>query len=321
MSRQRIVCTGPIDDLASEILSAHADVVVVPRPGEASLVEMLDGAVGIVVRGDGSASARVIERGKHLKVIGRTGTGCDSIDIAAATQRKIPVVYTPGLNARAVAEGAFALILALGKRLSYWDTQLKQGRWESRHQSVSRDLDGATLGIVGLGSCGQILAELARPFNMTLLAYDPYVSRERAAELNVRVVEIEELLMQSQFISIHAPLTDETRGLINGDRIGLLQPGSFLINLARGGLIESLDILHEALQDGTLAGVGLDVFEPEPPDVGHPIFRHPDFLCAPHALALTPGAMGRIYRCMAEGMAAVLRGERPRHVINPEVFE
>jgi D-3-phosphoglycerate dehydrogenase len=159
-----------------------------------------------------------------------------------------------------------------------------------------------------------------RPFNMRILAYDPYASRDRARELGVELVSLEEMLPQSDFISLHVPVTPETRGLINRRTMMLIKRGACLINIARGGLVESLDLLVEALESGALEGVGLDVFDPEPPDFGHPLFRQPNCLTSPHALAMTTGAMFKVFKSMAEDVAAVLNGNRPRFVVNPEVF-
>lgn len=316
----RIVGTGPIDLVAADIFRPFGEIAIAPDGNEASLLPLLPDAVALVVRGDGAASAKVIAAAPRLKVIGRTGAGCNNVDIAAATARKIPVVYTPGANARAVAEGALALMLALCKRIVHWDRQLKQGNWKSRFESMPGDLEGATLGIVGFGAIGQSLAELVRPFHMTVLAHDPFASQARAQELGVTLVELDDLFRRSDFISLNAALTDQTRHLVNRARLQRVKPGAVLVNLARGGLIESLDVLDEALRSGRLAGVGLDVFDPEPPDVSHPIFRLENCLCAPHALGMTPAAMGRIFRTMAEDMAAVLTGRRPRHVVNPETL-
>ena len=322
MENSRIVCTGPIDNIAVEILRPYGEVIIASAFEEEVLLPLLDGAIGLVVRGvEGSVSARVINAATELKVIGRSGVGYDNVDIKAATSRRIPVVYTPGANARAIAEAAVALIFALCKKVVFWDQQLKLGNWNSRFETQPGDLDGATLGIIGFGRIGQILAELIRPFNVTILAYDPYVSNERAKQLETELVDLESLLKRSDFVSIHAALTDETQGLINRDRLQKIKPGAYIVNLARGGLIESLDVLFEALESGKLGGVGLDVFQPEPPDVSHPIFQSPNCVTSPHALGLTPRAMTKIFESMANDMAAVFKGKSPRYVVNPEVFE
>lgn len=320
MNDAQIVATGPVDAIVKEILRPFGRIIIAPDTSESALMAIMPEALALVVRGVTPISGRVIDSGRRLRVIGRTGVGYSNVDIAAATARRIPVIYTPGATDRAVAEAAMALMLALTKQLNYWDQQLKAGNWQSRFDSRSGDLDGATLGIIGFGRIGQTLAQLARPFNMTLLAHDPFASPNRARELGATLVGIDDLLRQSDFISIHAALTGQTHGLINSARLAQVKRGAYLVNLARGELVEGLDVLQAALTDGRLAGVGLDVFAPEPPDVTHPIFRMPNCLTAPHALAGTRGAMAKVFTSMAQDMAAVLAGQRPRHVVNPEVF-
>ena len=166
MPQPKIVCSGPIDQEARDILEPYGPIVVVPEPTEQSLLPLLGEAVGLVMRGQGVATARVIETARHLKVIGRSGAGYNNVDVDAATARGIPVVYTPGANAQAVAEAAITLMLALCKRVIYWDQQLKAGNWASRDLHRNDDLDGATLGVIGFGRIGQTLAQLAKPFNM-----------------------------------------------------------------------------------------------------------------------------------------------------------
>ena len=317
----RIVSTGPVGQVAIDILRPVGEVEIAPDGTEETMVPLVGDAIGIIVRGDGVANSNVIEAAKNLKVIGRTGVGYDSIDVVSATQHNIPVVYTPAAGAKAVAEAAITYMLVLCKRIYYWDQQLKSGNWRSREESKPGELDGAVLGIVGFGTIGQRVAQLAGPFDTKILAFDPYVSPEQAEKLNVELVGLNELLSEADFISIHTPLTKQTRGLINRERLQQVKRGAYLVNLARGGVIESLDVLHEGLLDGTLAAVGLDVFEPEPPDVSHPIFQHPNCLTSPHSLGMTPRAMNRIYESMAQDMVAVINGDRPRFVANPQVFD
>ena len=321
MTAKIILGTGPIDPIAADILAPFGEIVIAPDSSEDALFPFLDRAVALVVRGDGKAGRRVIENAPLLEVIGRSGIGYNNVDIEAATMRGIPVVITPGAGARAVAEGAVTFMLALCKKLSHLDAQMKAGNWRSRFDTVCGDLDGAVLGIIGFGNIGQALAAMATPFNMSVLAYDPYANADRAAELGVKLVELDQLLRESDFISIHAPLTNETRNLINRDALAMMKPGAYLVNMARGGLIDGLDILWEALESGKLAGVGLDVFEPEPPDVNHQLFAHPNCLTTPHALGMSARGMARIFKSMADDMAAVLSGKRPRHVVNPEVVK
>ena len=315
-----IACSGPIGEVAVEILKPFGEIVVAEDSSEEALLRIIEGAVALVLRGDGSGSARVIDAATRLKVIGRSGVGFDKVDIPAANARKIPVVITPGANSQAVAEAALAYMLALSKKVIHWDRQLKQGNWKSRFEQSPGDLEGATLGIIGFGRIGCRLAQLIRPFGKNVLACDPYIAPEAAAAQGATRVELEELLRRSDFVSIHTLLTEETRGLLDQKRLGLMKQGAFLINLARGGVIENLDVLYEALTSGPLAGAALDVFDPEPPDVSHPIFKLDNCLTAPHAICMSKRAMFNSFKMMAEDMAAVLQGRRPKNVANPEVL-
>ncbi len=321
MTAPKIACSGPIGEVAIDILKPFGEIVVADDGSEGALLKIVQDAVGLVLRGDGIGSARVIDAAPRLKVIGRSGVGYDLVDIPTANARKIPVIITPGANAQAVAEAAITFMLSLCKRIYYWDAEFKRGNWASRFGEFSGDLDGATLGIIGFGRIGQTLAELIRPFSMTVLAFDPFVPQKTADALDVTMVELDDLLKRSDFVSLHTLLNKDTRALINRERIALMKPGSYLINLARGGVVESLDVLYEALTDGPLAGVGLDVFEPEPPDVSHPIFKLPNCLTSPHAIAMTHRGMYRSFKMMAEDMAAVLKGGKPKYLANPEIYE
>jgi D-3-phosphoglycerate dehydrogenase len=320
MASPTIACSGPVGEVAVEILKPFGNIVVADDSSENALLQILEGAVGLILRGDGIGSHRVIEAASDLKVIGRSGVGYDKVDIQTANARSIPVIITPGANSQAVAEAALTYMLALSKKMIHWDIQLKQGNWRSRFEQSPGDLEGTTLGIVGFGRIGYRLAQLIRPFGMTVLAYDPHVSGETAGEQDVELVALDELLQKSDFVSIHALLNEDTQGLINRTRLQLMKPGSILINLARGAIIESLEVLYEALTDGPLAAAALDVFEPEPPDVSHRIFKLDNCLTSPHAICMSSRAMYKSFKMMAEDMAAVLEGRKPKFVANPEVL-
>ena len=226
MLNTKILGTGPLDPVALELLRPFGEIVIAPDPSEATMLPLLERAIGLVVRGGGSATGRMIRAAHDLRVIGRTGVGYETVDIGAANECGIPVVYTPGVGSRAVAEAALTFMLALSKRLLHWDTQLKAGNWQTRFQSRPGDLEGATLGIVGLGNIGQCLAQLGHAFRMNMLAYDPYVPPQKAAELHVQLETLDNLLRRSDFISIHAPLTPETTGLINRERLKSVKRGA-----------------------------------------------------------------------------------------------
>ncbi len=277
-------------------------------------------AIALVVRGQVQITAALMDAAPNLRVIGRTGVGYDTVDIDAATARGIAVVYTPGAGARAVAEAAFAFMLALCKMIAHWDHETKKGNWQARIASQGTDLDQKTLGIIGLGRIGQIVAKMAKPFEMNVVAYDPYLDPAVARALDVKLIDLDTLMSQADFVTLHCPQNDETMGLINRTRLKQMKPGAFLINLARGGVIESLDPIYEMLVSGHLRGAALDVFLVEPPDHTHPIFGLQNCLVSPHAMATSEGAMRRIYESMANDMTAILAGNTPNYVVNPEVL-
>ena len=315
----RIVATAPIDSIAIEILEQVAPVQISPSTSAETVTGLLQDTIGLVCRGEGVVTRRMIESAPDLRVIGRTGAGYDSIDVPAATQHGIPLVYAP-VGGFAVAEGALALLLSLVKLLPQCDRIVKSGQWHTRYDLQTGDLAEHTLGIIGSGRIGSHLARLALPFGMKVLGYDPYVEPERLRSLGIEPSTLDEVLAGSDYVSIHVNLTEDNRSLINADRVARMKRGTILINTSRGGVVESLDVLADALESGQLSGVGLDVFPDEPPDSSHRIFQHPRCLCAPHLIGVSRLAMQRIYRSMATDMVAVLQGRRPAYCVNVEVF-
>jgi len=319
MSKKRVVCTASIHEDAVEILSKQFTCEVLPDTSVETLMNALENTVGIVCRGEGKVPAEVIDAATDLRVIGRPGAGYDSVDIEAATRRGIPVVLGP-VGGFAVAEGALAMLLTLIKHLPQADEWVKTGQWSQRYNKPCGDLTGHTLGIVGFGRIGQHLAKLVQPFDLRTVAFDTQVPADAMADLGVEKIDLETLLAQSDYVSLHVPLLAETKGLITSDRLAQMKRGVILINTSRGGVIESLDIIAAALSSGQLGGVGLDVFPEEPPDHKHPLFRHERCLCAPHYIGVSKLAWNRICCAMAEGMDAVLRAEKPEFCINPQVL-
>jgi D-3-phosphoglycerate dehydrogenase len=309
----RIVATGPVFPPAEDVLG---EIAVAPAPDEDSLLPLLGDAEALIARGDATISERLIDAAPALRVIGRTGVGVERIDLDAATKRGIPVVIAPDAGSDSVAEGALALMLALAKDLNALDRAVRDGRWSARDELELWDVGGTTVGVIGLGRIGRRVAALVQALGARVLGHDPYVERSDEVEL----VGLETLFGESDYISLHAPLTRETRGLVDARLLSLAR-GAVLVNLGRGGLISSLDDLLAALESGSLRAVGLDVFDPEPPDPGHPLFAHPRVLLSPHALGLSRRARRQLFAEVAEGIAAVLRGERPRAIANPEIYE
>jgi D-3-phosphoglycerate dehydrogenase / 2-oxoglutarate reductase len=292
-----IVATGPVHPVAEEILGK-----IVVGDWRAQLAD----AEALIVRGDADVTAADLDIAPKLRVIGRSGVGVDRVDVAAARARGIPVVVTPGANARAVAEGALTLALALLKRLPELGVAVATRDWDARDRLAIRDAQGAMLGIVGFGRIGRELADLGRALGMHVLAHDPLVDDA--------TTPLDALFENADVVSLHAPLMPETRGLVGPELLAQAKPGLVLVNTARGALVSSLDDLVAALESGRLGGVGLDVFDEEPPDPNHPLFAHPRVLATPHALGQTVGAREAVFRAMAEGVAAALRGETPPQV-------
>jgi D-3-phosphoglycerate dehydrogenase len=267
---KRVLVADGLQAVGVDALRKHGlEVDVVGTLDERALVDRIPEYEGLIVRSATRVTRPVIQAAGRLEVVGRAGSGVDTIDVDAATERGIVVMNTPGGNTTAVAEHTLALLLALARRIPLADTSLKAGRWEkSRLQGV--ELFGKTLGIVGLGRIGGEVARRALGFRMHVLAYDPYLTREAAARLGVESVELDELLARSDFITLHAPLTGDTRHLIGEAELARMKPGVRLVNCARGGLVDEA-ALARAVAAGHVAGVAVDVFEQEPPPPGHPL--------------------------------------------------
>ena len=268
-------------------------------------------AVGAIVRAHVIVDAAALDSMPSLQVIARTGVGTEKVDVAEATRRGIPVIITPGSNTNAVAEGALAQLLTLTKALPRLTSVVREGQWEHRNQVTVGDLEGGVLAVLGYGRIGRRVAELARAFGMSVVAYDPYVS-----EADVPLASsVEEAVAGATHISVHLPGTPETSGLVNRSIIESLTPGAILVNLARGEVVD-MDALLFGLETGALAGVGLDVFPEEPP-AHHPLFDHPQVILSPHVMGLTIQSTAETFRQAAQGIADFLAGTPVEHVANP----
>jgi phosphoglycerate dehydrogenase-like enzyme len=264
-----------------------------------------------IVRAAYRVDKDLLDRMPALKVIARTGVGTDLVDVAEASRRGIPVVITPGSNTASVAEGVFAHLLALVKRLSTLKALVKDDAWESRSSIPVGDLDGFTLGIIGYGRIGRRVAHIAEAFDLNVLAFDPYAE----VPAGIRCETVEELLGKSDFVTLHVPLTPENQNLIDAKRIALMRQGSILVNCSRGGLVD-LDAAHDALLSGQLGGLGLDVFDPEPP-AHHAVFDQENVVLTPHLMGFTRQGMVNTVRDAAKGALEVLAGRTPAAVAAP----
>ncbi len=323
MKPAKILSIGPLPQNVIERFSDRWEVAWVPDSSREEVLEAVGpDVVLIIARGSVMLDGVIMDRAPNLKAIARTGVGYDTVSIEDATARKLPVLYTPGAMTKAVAELAVGFMIGACKRLTFWREALEKGDWDSRYRTMSRDLQGATLGIIGYGRIGRQVRRLVRPFEMTVLANDPYIDHDALSGEEVEFVDLEEILSRSSIVTLHVPLTEETRALINRRNIYRIQPRSILINTARGSVIEDLDLLVDELESGRLDTVALDVFPDEPPPAGHPIFKHSRALLTGHVAARTPLAQKGILETMIHDSLAVLEGRKPRlkNVVNPEVF-
>jgi D-3-phosphoglycerate dehydrogenase len=313
-ARSRVLVCDPIDPEGLELLEAHASVEVQTGLSEAELIEIIPDYDAMIVRSGTRVTAAVIEAGQRLQAIGRAGVGIDNIDVEAATRRGIIVVNAPTANTIAAAEHTIALMLALARQIPPADASLRQGRWD-RKSYIGIEVYNKTLGVVGLGRIGTEVAKRAQGLGMEVIAYDPFVSAEHASRYNVRFTELEDLLREADFVTLHTPLTEATRGLIGERELALMKPTARLINCARGGLVDE-EALLRALDEGRIAGAALDVFAQEPPPPDHPLLRHPKVVITPHLGGSTREAQISVAREIAQQILTVLEGRLPQHAVN-----
>lgn len=289
----------------------EVDVHLEPSPDE--LLDLVEEAEALIVRSATRVTAEVIEKARRLVVIGRAGIGLDNIDVEAATRRGIIVANAPHSNTLSAAEHTMALLLAQARNVPQAHAALVSGRWErSRWKGV--ELSGKTLGIIGLGRIGRLVAQRALAFGMKLIAYDPYVSEERARQLSVTLVDLEELMERSDFVTIHVARTPQTEGMIGRDLLARAKPGMRLVNVARGGIVDE-EALAEAIREGRLAGAAIDVFADEP-CTSSPLFELESVVVTPHLGASTVEAQDKAGIAIAEQVNLALAGEFVPFAVN-----
>ncbi len=281
------------------------------------LAEMIGGFDGLAIRSATKVSAKILERAKNLKVIGRAGIGVDNVDIPAATARGIIVMNTPFGNSITTAEHAITLMLALARQIPAADTSTQAGKWE-KNRFMGVEITGKTLGVIGCGNIGSIVADLAQGLKMKVIAFDPFLSPERALDLGIEKVELDDLFKRADFITLHTPLTDKTRNIVDTQSIAKMKHGVRIINCARGGLVDER-ALRAALDAGKVAGAAFDVFTTEPA-TENPLFQHPNVVCTPHLGAATTEAQENVALQIAEQMSDyLLRGAISNAVNFPSI--
>jgi D-3-phosphoglycerate dehydrogenase len=327
----KVLLTDKIDKAGIEILEKFADLKLASSLSEDVLVREAMDVDGIIVRVPAVITRKIIEHAKKLKVIGRFGVGYDNIDVKAATEHGVVVTYTPGANTLSVAEYTVALMFALAKYLFAADKALRERRWVMRLDYPGIELAGKTLGIIGLGEIGAEVARLSKAIGMNVIYWSRTRKIEKEEQLGITYIPLgdedlkkslrvpERLLKEADFISIHLALNEQTRGIIGEKEIAAMKTGAFLINTARGELVNE-QALYDALKSKKLAGAGLDVFQKEPP-YESPLLTLDNVIVSPHVAALARDAVRRVSIWVAEDVRRVLHGEPPLYPVNPQVLK
>ncbi len=312
---KKVLVSDPLSKKGLEILerakNLEYDLKIGLSPEE--LKKIIPEYDGIIVRSETKLKGDIIEAGKRLKVIGRAGIGLDNVDLPAATRKGIVVMNTPQENAIAAAEHTIAMILSISRRVPQATASMKAGKWEKK-KFMGVELYNKTLGLVGIGVIGTIVADRARGLKMKVIGYDPYLSKEVAEKKRVDLVSFDELLSRSDFITVHTPLTDETRNLIDKNAFAKMKKGVIVINCARGGIINEKD-LYDAIKEGKVAGAGLDVFEKEPA-IGNPLLELEEVISTPHLGAATEEAQENVAIAISHQIVDYLTLGEARNAVN-----
>ena len=311
----KVLVTEPLAESGLALLREEVEVDVRPELAAQGLAEAVGEYHGLIVRSQTKVTAEVVDAARSLVVIGRAGIGLDNVDVDAATRRGILVVNAPQSNILAAAEHTMALLLAQARLVPQADRALRAGRWDrERFQGV--ELAGKTLGIVGLGRVGSMVAQRAAAFGMRLVGYDPYVSRDRARAIGVELMpSLEAVLVQADFVTLHLPRTPETEKLIGDRELSLMKAGARIVNTARGGIVDERALV-QALRDGRLGGAALDVFAEEPVPRAHPLLAFDQVVITPHLGASTREAQDKAGTAIAEMVRLALRGEFVPYAVN-----
>jgi D-3-phosphoglycerate dehydrogenase / 2-oxoglutarate reductase len=309
----KVLVAEPLADEGIELLRKDFDVDVRTLSKE-ELLEAIGEYDAVIVRSATKITKEVLERAGNLKAVGRAGIGLDNIDVEQCTRQGVLVVNAPQSNILSAAEHTVALMLALARNVAQADASLRAGRWE-RDALTGVELHGKVLGILGLGRIGTLVAQRAAGFGMKLLGYDPYVSRQRAAQLGVELAgSVDEVCRQADFLTVHLPKTAETMGIVGAEQLRMMKPTARVLNVSRGGIVDE-EALYQAVKDGQVAGAGLDVFSKEPPGP-MPIFELPNVVVTPHLGASTEEAQTKAGVTIAEQISLALRGEFAPYAVN-----
>lgn len=318
-SKPKVLLYEPIHEVGTRLLAERCELLYADSLEEARLLELVRDVSAILIRFNGKVTKAIMEAAPKLRVIGRHGVGLENVDLQAAKERNIQVVYTPQANAVSVAEHFLGLALALAKNIPEADRAVREGRWHVRHELVSRELNGKTLGVLGLGRIGLQTARLCKMgLDMSILYFDVRDFPEADRSLGAKRVGIRELFSEADLVAIHLPLVPQTHHLVDRNLLRLMKPTAYIVNLARGPIWKEED-LAEALKEGWIAGAASDVFEQEPPPQGHPLLSAKNFLATPHSAAHTEESLIRM-SLVAADILRVLDGEPPEFPVPDEVY-
>jgi len=316
----KFVMTQAVCPEGLQMLDGVADVYVADNQDPNNYLDEMKDADALIVR-IAKCDGHAIENSPNLKVIGRTGVGYDSVDVKTATAHGIPVVITPGANNRSVAEHAVAMMFALSKNLVEAQQEMCKGNWEIRGAKKAFELEGKTIGILGLGAIGRETAKICEGCGMKVAAYDPFLSKEQVEGYGAVYYEnYEDLLKVSDVVSIHVPLTDETKNMISKKQLTEMKKTALIINCSRGGIINETDLVEE-LKAGEIAGAGTDVFCSEPPKTDDPLLNCPNLIVSPHSAAQTREAVIKMAQMCVKGCLAVAEGKKWPFVADKSVYD
>jgi D-3-phosphoglycerate dehydrogenase len=316
MAALKILVSDKLSDAGLGILKGFAGVEVDYKPGlkEDELREIIGAFDGLVIRSGSKVTARVIEAAHRLKVIGRAGIGVDNVDIPAASKKGIIVMNTPTGNAVTTAEHAITLMLSLARKIPQATASMRAGKWE-KSKFEGREITGKTLGVLGLGNIGRIVASRAQGLSMNVIGYDPVLSSERAKEIGVELVSVDELLRRADIITCHTPLTPETKGILGAEAFKKVKKGVLIVNAARGGIVDEA-ALADAITSGAVGGAALDVFVEEPTPADHPLLKLDQVIVTPHLGASTAEAQERVALEICEQVAVYLTTGEIKNALN-----
>jgi len=315
---KKVLLSQVINPAGMKVLEGKVELVILADTTVETIKKMVIDVEGIILRTNIKVTQEIMEAAPSLKIISRTGAGVDNVDVAAATEKGILVCNTPGVNSNSVAEQTLAILLGLAKQLKIMDKAVCEGNWKIRSAGKAVDVEGKTLGLIGIGRIGSLVAYKCRQaFNMKVIAYDPYVKQAEGIEL---YSNLDQVFKEADFISIHVPYIEQTHHLVNAKLLNLMKPEAYLINTSRGPLVDEKALI-EVLEKGSIAGAGLDVFEKEPPSPENPLLKSNNVIVTPHSSALSRECVMKVHITAAQAVVDFLEGRKPKYIYNKKELQ